>query len=251
MKILLTGVLIAFTITAGVAQTNFYHNIVWGRLVLTDTINARLRWELMIQHRRQNVPDNEADVFRAPQFSSYAPWLHYTLSPTLKFSVSPIGYFENWTLLSQPADLAKVSTRELRVVARLDQEQKLGWLNLMNRYTLERRWRDAANTNVFQPNWRVRYMLRLEKPIRAAWLKRPLSVVLSDELMVQFGYAVRGNPNVFDQNRLYGGVNVGLSRSVKASLGYLWTIQERPSGKEFDYVLTFDNVLSQFKKKKG
>jgi hypothetical protein len=60
---------------------------------------------------------------------------------------------------------------------------------------------------------------------------------------------------VFDQNRLYAGFNLGLSRNVRASLGYIHGIQQRSSGREFDYsnilwtVVTFDNVLSQFKKK--
>ncbi len=98
-------------------------------------------------------------------------------------------------------------------------------------------------------------MLRLEKPIRALWIKRPFSFVVNDEIFIQFGRAVRGNPNVFDQNRLYAGFNVGVTKNIKASLGYIYGIQERNSGKEFDYsnilwgVLTFDNVISQFKKR--
>jgi hypothetical protein len=80
--------------------------------------------------------------------------------------------------------------------------------------------------------------------------------VVSNELMVQFGPAVRGNPNVFDQNRLYGGLSAGLSRSVRASLGCIWQVQQRPSGREFDYatvvwgVVTADNVLGRFRNKR-
>ncbi|HLL95391.1 MAG TPA: DUF2490 domain-containing protein, partial [Spirosoma sp.] len=165
------------------------------------------------------------------------------------------GYFKHWPLIARQLDIDKGSSREFRWAARLDQEQKLAGFTLLNRYGMEYRFRDLSNTNVFLPNWRVRYMVRLDKPIRIAWLKQPFSLVVSDELFVQFGRAVRSNPNVFDQNRLYAGFNLGLARNVRASLGYIYGIQQRSSGREFDYlnilwtVVTFDNVLSQFKKK--
>lgn len=253
--LLLTVTFFLLTFNRGFAQRIYHHNISWGRLTLTDTITSKLRWELYIQHRRQNGPDNELDVFKVPQFTSYWAWLNYTLTPTTRLGVSPFGYFKSWLLIAQPSDLDKDGVRELRWSIRLDQEQKLAWFNLINRYGLEYRWRDLSQTNVFVPNWRARYMLRLEKPMKIAWLKRPITLVVNDELFVQFGRAVRGNPNVFDQNRFYAGFNVGLSRSIKASLGYMYGIQQRISGKEFDRsnflwgVLTIDNALSRFKKK--
>jgi len=241
--------------TPGISQTIYRHNAVWGRIALTDSITTRLRWELFIQHRRQNTPDAKLDALRAPLLTNYWAWLHYSLTPTIRLSVSPFGYFKNWTLIAQPSDMYRPAIQELRWSARLDQEHKLAWLTLLNRYGVEYRWRNLARNNVFVANWRIRYMLRLEKPIRVAWLKRPVSVVVSEELFVQFGRAVRGNPSVFDQNRLYGGFNVGISPTIKASLGYIYGVQQRSSGNEFDHsnivwtVVTFDNVLSRFRKK--
>ncbi|MFN8354399.1 MAG: DUF2490 domain-containing protein [Spirosomataceae bacterium] len=235
------------------AQTNYHHNIVWGRLVLTDTINKKLRYELFLQHRRQNTQQTDFDVFEANQFTSYWLWLHYTLSPSVKLSVSPIGYFKSWILITQPTDLEKEEVPEWRTSARVDYETRGKFLNVMNRYGLEYRQRDLLNNGVFQPNWRVRYMIRFEKPIKAPWLKKNLSVVLNDEIFIQFGKAVRGNPNIFDQNRLYGGFNYGFSKHLKGSLGYIWGIQQRISGKEIDYsnmiwgILTVDNLSALFK----
>ena len=97
-------------------------------------------------------------------------------------------------------------------------------------------------------------MLRLEIPLKIAGPKRSITLVVNDELFVQFGRAVRSNPNVFDQNRFYAGFNVGISRNLKASLGYIYGVQQRISGKEFDRsnflwgVLMIDNVVSRFKK---
>ncbi len=106
---ILTCILVILLANPGLAQNNFNHNVVWGRLALTDTITTRLRWELFIQHRRQNDPDNELDAFKAPQFTSYWAWLYYSLSPTTRISVSPFGYFKSWILIAQPADLDKES----------------------------------------------------------------------------------------------------------------------------------------------
>lgn len=254
-RLLLTCAIVIVTIFQGIAQSRYYHNRVWGRIVLADTINAKFRWELLFSHRRQNSLDSKLDALSAPQFTSYWAWLHYSLSPGTRLSVSPFGYFKHWQLIAQQLDIDKGSSREFRWAARLDQEQKLTGFTLLNRYGLEYRFRDLSKSNVFLPNWRVRYMVRLDKPIRIAWLKQPFSLVVSNELFVQFGRAVRNNPNVFDQNRLYAGFNLGLSRNVRASLGYIYGVQERSSGREFDYsnilwtVITFDNVLSQFKKR--
>jgi hypothetical protein len=248
--------LVVFTLVGtGVvkAQTNYHHNVVWGRVALTDTITKNLRWEIYLQHRRQNTTDGKLDVFKAPQFISYWSWLTYTVNPKLRIAISPFGYFKSWILIADPSEIEREPITELRVALRLDQEQRLGKLIYTNRYSAEHRWRDLANNNVFQPNWRLRYQARLELPLKPSWLPRPVSLVAFDEIFIQFGKAVKGNPNVFDQNRIYGGLSYGLSDHVKMSLGYIYQIQQRNSGKEFDYanvlfgVLTFDNLFSQFR----
>ncbi|RFS18579.1 DUF2490 domain-containing protein [Emticicia sp. C21] len=238
------------------AQTNYHHNVIWGRLVLADTINKNLRVEMLLQHRRQNLEENDLNVFAANQFNSYWPWLHYTLTPTTKISFSPIGYFESWILIAQPSNVHKEPIKEWRVSARIEQETRVKYFNLFNRYGLEYRQRDLLNNGIFQPNFRARYMVRLEKPIYFNRLKRPVTAVLNDEIFIQFGKAVRGNPNIFDQNRVYAGLNYTFSPYIKGSLGYVWGIQERNSGKEIDYynflwaIVTVDNVSSIFKKRR-
>nr|WP_293839664.1 DUF2490 domain-containing protein [uncultured Arsenicibacter sp.] len=237
-------------------QNHYHHNVVWGSLALTDTINKRLRWEVFLQHRRQNSPDNEANAFRAPQFSSYWTWVSYSLTPNVKLCLSPFGYFKSWLLAADPAELRKEPIQEVRLAIRLDHEQRYRKLTYTNRYSLERRWRDLANDGIYQPNWRVRYQARIEIPVRASWIHRPLSVTVFDEVFIQFGKAVRRNPNVFDQNRIYAGLSYGISKHLKASLGYIYQIQQRNSGKEFDHanvlfgVLTADNFFSRFRKTK-
>ncbi|MEI9911209.1 MAG: hypothetical protein WDO71_16995 [Bacteroidota bacterium] len=74
---------------------------------------------------------------------------------------------------------------------------------------------------------------------------------------MQFGKAVRGNVNVFDQNRIAAGFSYEFVKNVKAGVTYLNIQQQRVNGKDFDnanvlwVVLTFDNLFSQFKKSTG
>lgn len=255
IRLILAFVLVGFTMPCATAQSHYYHNVVWGRLALTDTINKRIRWELYLQDRQQNTETGNLNAFAAPQFISVWPWLNYSINSNLRLGVSPLGYFKSWLLIADPSEIGRLPVKELRVALRLDQEQRFSHLIYTNRYSIERRWRDLANNNVYLPNWRLRYQTRLEFPLRAAWLHHPFSLVASDEVFIQFGRAVRSNPNVFDQNRIYGGFTYGASRQVKLSLGYLYQIQQRNSGKEFDHVnmlfgvLTLDNLSQLFHRK--
>ena len=236
------------------AQNRNTHNLFWFRLNLSDTITEKLKWEVYVQRRTQNGSDDKANVFKAPQFESYWVWLHYSLHKNVKVSLSPFGYFESYILNVKPSDEEALPIKEFRFSARLDHETKGRYFNYLNRYNLEYRWRDLLNNNNYQPNWRVRYMARLEKPIKGIFSK-PVTFVLYDEIFLQFGKAVRNNPNVFDQNRLYGGFNYEIFKNVKTSVGYIYGFQERNSGKDFDHintfwvVLNFDNLFSQFAKR--
>lgn len=247
---------LAFCIIASsaIAQTRSTHNLFWFRLNLSDTINSKLKWEFYIQRRTQNGSDNKSNIFKSPQFESYWVWLHYSLNKNVKLSVSPFGYFESYILNVKPSDEDAPPIKEFRFSTRLDHETKGRYFNYTNRYNLEYRWRDLLNDNNYQPNWRVRYMARLEKPVSGI-LPRPITFVLYDEIFIQFGKAVKNNPNVFDQNRLYAGFNYEVLKNVKTSVGYIYGFQERNSGKDFDnintfwIILNFDNVFSQFVKR--
>ncbi|HEY5745496.1 MAG TPA: DUF2490 domain-containing protein [Chryseolinea sp.] len=244
---------LALTSLNALAQTKkYHHNVFWGRVILADNITKRLRTELWIQKRTQDTEPG-SNMFDADQFDSYWLWFTYSVNKNLKVSLSPFGYFESYVLYTNPSDLERSPVKEFRYTLRIENEQKFKFINYSNRYSFEYRTRDLSNTGNYEPNWRFRYMARFEKPIKGDWLNdKAFSVIAYDEIMLQFGKAVKDNPNVFDQNRIYLGVSYQLFDNIKIAPGYLFTIQQRPSGKEFDYintfwvVLTFDNVVSQF-----
>jgi hypothetical protein len=242
--------------TTVVAQNKQYsHGVFWGRIILADTINSKFKWELYLQKRTQSA--GTGNIFAVPHFLSIWPWLNYKLNSNTKISVSPVGYFESEVFFNS-LDNVKPAVKEWRSTIRLENEQKLKWFNYANRYSIEYRMRDLSYNGNYQPNWRLRYQAKLEKPLKNVLSKeKPLSVFVSEEVFVQFGKAVENNPNIFDQNRISIGAGYEIFKNVKFSVSYLNIIQERISGKEIDnanalwVVLNFENIFSQFKKGKN
>jgi Protein of unknown function (DUF2490) len=233
-------------------QQRYNHGLFWFRLAIADTINSQFKWEIYLQKRTQTSSPDNNNIFATPQFKSAWLWFHYTINPRIKVSVSPLGYFESYVLNTKPADANLAPIKEFRLSARIEHESK-GKLNFSNRYNLEYRLRDLQNNGKYLPNWRIRYMAKLEKPIKGLLSeKKPVTFTLYDEVFLQFGESVKNNPNVFDQNRVYFGASYEVIRNIKVSLGYIYGFQERNSGKEFDNintfwtVLTLDNFISQF-----
>ncbi|HUQ65016.1 MAG TPA: DUF2490 domain-containing protein [Flavitalea sp.] len=232
---------------------NYHHNVFWLRLALADTINKKTKLELFLQKRTQGISSDQSNMFRSSLYNSIWFWVTFTLSKSSKVSVSPIGYFENYTLNAKPLDENKPPVKEYRFSVRYTNEQKGRIVNYSNRYSIEYRLRDLEYNGIFRPNFRTRYMAKLEKPVYGLLTKnKPVTFELHDELFIQFGRAVHNNPNVFDQNRLYVGFNYEIFKNFELDLGYIYVFQERKSGEEFDnvnmvwLVLTFDNLFSQF-----
>ena len=238
-------------ITLGCFAQRTTHNLFWGRLALADTINSKLKLELYLQKRTQNNGSGDHNIFNSNQFLSYWFWVNYAATKNITVSVSPFGYFESYILNNSSLDAEKLPIKEYRFCARVEHMNRGKYLNFANRYSFEFRNRDLLNDGDYKQNLRVRYMARLEKPVRGI-LPKPLTFTISDEIFLQFGGAVKNNPNIFDQNRLYGGAAYEVMKNVKLTVGYIYGYQERNSGEEFDHInylwviLTLDNLVTQF-----
>lgn len=232
-------------------QQIYRHGVFWGRLVLADRISDQLKWELYVQKRTQNIPEHK-NIFGGPHFFSLWLWFNYQATDELKVSFSPIGYFDSNLFFTNPDDAGTPGVKEIRWSARAEVEKKR-WLNYSNRYSVEYRMRDLQHDGRYRPNWRVRYQLKFEKPVKGILSeKKPVSFSVSDEIFIQFGKAVRGNANVFDQNRMAAGLGYEFLAGMKINVSYLNIRQQRINGKDFDHahalwvVLTIDNLLRRF-----
>lgn len=252
MKKHLTVCLLVLAFSPAVCQQTSAHNLFWFRLALSDTMSAKMRWELFLQQRTQNNFPGHTNFFASPQFKSYWLWLHYSFNKNVKAAVSPFGYFESYVLNNSPTDALLPPIREFRFCLRLEHETKGSFVNYINRYNVEYRLRDLDHNRIFQPNIRVRYMIRLEVPVKGLLSQsKPVVFAVYDEIFLQFGGAMKQKPNIFDQNRISVGAGYEVFRNIKVNLAYIYGYQERNSGIEFDTIntlwltLTFDNVVSQ------
>ncbi|WP_078351537.1 DUF2490 domain-containing protein [Mucilaginibacter pedocola] len=255
-KCLIITVLACVITSVSYGQKTYGHGVFWARVVLADTINSKLKWEVFLQKRTQDA--GTGNIFSAPHFFSIWPWLSYTLSKTTRVSLSLVGYFDSHLFYNDPSEVKDEGVKEYRISLRAENEQRSRLFNYSNRYSLEYRMRDLKYNGDYLPNWRVRYMLKFEKPLLHVFShEKPLSVFVSDEVFIQFGEAVKNNPNVFDQNRISFGFAYEVVKNIKFSASYLNIRQSRISGKEFDnanalwMIVTFDNLFSQFKRHQG
>lgn len=142
-------------------------------------------------------------------------------------------------LASNPADPAKqtaVTVPELRPHQYLTSSQTLGNMGISHRFQLEERWIHNSTSSALTPGYhfqgRVRYRFQLKYPlIRRETAKGNLSAIASDEILLNVGHEIVAN--TFDQNRIYFGLNYGISRAFQVELGYLNWFQERSSGNQY------------------
>lgn len=254
--VMVTGLLLAFFIGIRPAfsqRTVYHHNTMWVRTFVSDRLTERLTGEFFFQYRTQNRQSGSLNIFQTHYLHSYALSLRYTLPHDFNISVTPFCYFVNQRLGAMPNERP---VREYRWVARAEKQLKLNHFQLFNRLGLEYRWRNLFDAGVYVPNWRIRYMFRVTKPIHAAWLRgKAFNLITYDEVMVQFGKAMRTFPTLFDQNRVFVGASFEPAKNIRVELGYLYIRQQRSTREQFDdqnalmLTLRFDHVFSQFRKK--
>jgi len=256
-KYILTTIIVCAFQSWTLAQNNIFpHNTMWVRVLFNDKITDKLRWEVMMQHRRQSVMAESINIVEKSQLNAYWTWLHYQFSKEIKVSLMPFCQFATSPLFTEGQTNGR-TIHEFRWAVRLEHQKKFKHFQLMNRGVIEYRWRDFLVEDKYIPNWRVRYMLRFTKPIKAKWLKdKSLNLLFYNEILVQFGEAVSSFPSIFDQNRIYVGVSYGVLKNVRVDLAYSYVFQQKRNKGNFDIqnalniTLTFDNIFSQFKNKK-
>nr|WP_315147832.1 DUF2490 domain-containing protein [uncultured Flavobacterium sp.] len=131
---------------------------------------------------------------------------------------------------------------EYRAQQDITWKQALGKILVSNRFQVEERFFHNANKEGLIPGttffWRFRYRLQGEYDF---WKKENqyLKAIVYDELMVNGGKNVI--KNTFDQNRIYGAFQYGITKNIALELGYLSSFQQRASGVDY-----FDRDIIRF-----
>ncbi len=160
----------------------------------------KFNWHHEVQYRNYNAAgDLEQLLLRTG--------IGYNLTEKNNNVLLGYGYIlsQNYINADDKADI-----HEHRVYQQFITKQKIGRVGLQHRYRFEQRW---ASSNF---KMRFRYFLSLNVPLN--------NTELTDKTVYLSSYNeifLNTKANVFDRNRLYGGVGFKLNSKLKFELGYM------------------------------
>jgi hypothetical protein len=193
----------------------------WVSLNTTSRLSDR--WGVVGDfHLRRN------DFVEDPSFYLLRVGAHRFVTGSLAVT---LGYAHNWVA---PATEGGPWTNENRIYQQIQSSATIGKVRLLHRLRNEQRWQDEVVNDTLTGRTkfsdRVRYLVSVQVPLSA----RPSlpSLVLSDEIAIQFGSAIV--LNTFDQNRLFAGIKKSLSRDWSFDLGYMLVYQQKSTGYQYD-----------------
>ncbi|QJX45838.1 DUF2490 domain-containing protein [Hymenobacter taeanensis] len=124
-------------------------------------------------------------------------------------------------------------SHERRVYVRAELENTLGRLTLAHRYTQEQRWLRDPGEAAYAFQNRSRYRLQLQFPLTGPKLEAgTLYALASDEIFISYGRNV--GANVFNQNRLYGGLGYQITEALGVETSYLRQTVQHDDGVVFE-----------------
>lgn len=198
-----------------------YHSLAWFVYVGDHKVAAK--WAIHTEYQWRRV-----DLLHAPQQQLARLGLARTLSDRVQAS-GGYTYFQSHRYGAY-AEVPGRAEPENRLYEDISLQDKLGRLGLTQRLRLEQRWlgaRDQAGNGPVQ-QWeyqnRIRYQLAVEFPLQGPTIDdREFYLNGFDEVFLGFGQNV--GLNVFNQNRLSGGVGYQLTKGAQVELNYLYQVR--------------------------
>jgi len=198
-----------------------FHSLAW--LVYTGEHQIAQRWALHTEVQLRRL-----DLVRDPQQELYRLGLVRTLSGRVKVS-GGYTFFQSHRYGPYAETPGRVEP-EHRAYEDVTLSDQLGRLGLAQRIRLEQRWLGARGGSGEGPvqKWeyqnRIRYQLAVEFPLQGASIDdKEFYLTGFDEVFIGFGQNV--GLNVFNQNRLAGGLGYQWAKNAKAELNYLYQVR--------------------------
>lgn len=225
-------ILICFAAKAQTEKNIDHQSLLWTRYYNILTLNNK--WSLHSEFdNRIFINPVEQNLFLLRMHS------RYQISNELDIGTG-VAYFAVATQV--PEQTFHFDIPEYRIQQDICWKQNLGKINLSNRFQIEERFFQNSNSQKVLPGttffWRFRYRLQGDYDF---WDKghRYLKAIVYDELMINGGENVV--KNTFDQNRIYGAIQYGITKNIALELGYLKSFQQRASGVDY-----FDRDIIRF-----
>lgn len=151
--------------------------------------------------------------------------------PNSKFSFTG-GYAHMWLAPKNPT--WSTFSDENRIYQQVQMNSKSGNVSILQRLRNEQRWQEKIvndqETGENRFTDRVRYLISVTIPVFKK--KTAPSLVLSDELLIQFGKEIVYN--TFDQNRFFVGIKQAINPKLSFDFGYMNVYQQRITGYQYD-----------------
>jgi hypothetical protein len=160
--------------------------------------------------------------------------LHFAVGNGWDFAFGMCLFLQNSNNPLEPG----IAVPELRPHIEFNQKQKLEHVTFDHRYIAEARFFQRTNDDGTKledgfdfGNFRFRYRLQATIPLFRFDEERALKLRISDEIHVNAGSNIV--LTMFDQNRIYGSINIDISTSLSAEVGYLSCFQKRPTDVQY------------------
>jgi hypothetical protein len=208
------------------------------RNVLWMTVNSSFRfqnnWGILadISHRRSDFArENDLTLVRIAGA--------YWIKPNLFVAA---GYAHLWSVLNAGTNNLQLNENRLNQQANLVLKWKKNFVT--HRLRLEERWREGSvndrPSGKYDYTTRYRYLIGFRRPLNNSG-KSP-SLVFAEEIMLQSGPSV--NHGIFEQNRLFGGLNLRFTDKMTLETGYMYTWQKSLNGFTYNNIHTIRITLS-------
>lgn len=169
------------------------------------------------------------DFFSNNNFYFIRGGVRYFINPSTNLTA---GYAHLW--LAPSKETWTTYSDENRIYQQVQWSSKTGNVKMLQRIRNEQRWQEKIinneETGENRFSNRVRYLLSFEIPVFKK--KTAPSLVLSDELLIQFGNEMVYN--TFDQNRFFIGIKQSINPKWSYDFGYMNVYQQKISGYQYD-----------------
>lgn len=196
---------------------------------INSTIRISKHWGFIADaHMRRN------NFVADPSFYFLRTAINYWATDNLTMAA---GYGKMW--LAPTTTGWNKFAQEDRFYLQIQSISKIGKIGLLQRLRSEQRLQQKMVNDSFSGNYkfttRFRYLLSTTIPVFKN--KKYPSLVISDELAIQFGKEVVYN--TFEQNRLFFGIRQNISKNLSYDMGYMQVLQQKASGYQYDKNNTF------------
>jgi hypothetical protein len=225
------SVLILLLTTHGLsAQQKLKQQLIWYGYNLSIPLNSR--WSVQAEVHERHFINPEAQH----QFL-----LRGHLRRTLGQQGWEVaaGLAVSWQSTNDPKASNKLTVPEIRPHIEFAGQQALGKVILSHRYRVEGRFFKQANATrtVLEDDFsystvRMRYRIEAGIPLFKLVNKQFVKARLNDEILLNTFR--KGNAGIFDQNRIYAGLSIGLRPGLSFDIGYMHLFQQQSSATVFD-----------------